>query len=719
MSLDPYQPCPCGSGKKIKFCCCKDIQTELDKVIRAIEGQQRQGALEHIQRVIAAKGERAALLLFRSTIELQLGEAEQAGATIARLQELAGVNSVNLALQSIVQAVEGNTTEGIQSLQRAISSADDPWPAEIIDAIDVLAQSLMATGDILAARGHLFLLADAVEGEMRDQAVMRLMRIGTSRGVPLLLKQELTFDEPAEDAPWRGAFESAMQTAAYGAWQEAIEELQALAQQYPQVSAIRKCIAYVRGWLGDPAATAAAWRELAAMESLSLEDRVEAEAMAQLVDNSVEMPTVDQTRVTYEVPNVEPLTERLASLRAFVSLPFNPRDMADDDQPPPKAAYMLLDRDRPEAGTAPAVDEVPEVLGTLLVFGRQTDRAARLELTDVRARKLEQTENRLAELLGDAITQPGAKEVVGQVAEVFDQQEQFWLPPNLPLADRQRIEAELYRRDSLEIFPRQPSPILGGKSLEEAAGDESLRIPAMAMLLRRELDDDRSDLYPGVVDYNELRDRLNLLRLEPIEPGENFDARRLPLCCARRVRAESLSNNDLNLLFNRSARMADTAALRNLAAEVIRREGTDEEQQQDKLVAYRTLANLSSNDPEKASGYLEQGRNLAVKLGRSPAEFLLAELPISVARGDVDRFRQLTMELQTRHINEPGVKEQLVSILVRLGVLRPDGSPAAPRQPAAAEPAAATEQRIWTPESDAAAAPAGGEKSKLWVPGMD
>lgn len=722
MTLDPYQPCPCGSGKKIKFCCCKDIQTELDKVIRTIEGQQRKAAHEHIQRVIDAKGERAALLLFRSTIELQLGEAEQAETSIARLQELAGVNSVNLALQAIVQAVQGKTVEGIQSLQQSISSAEDPWPGEIIDAIDVLAQSLLALGDVPAARGHLFLLADAVEGEMRDQALLRLMRIGTSRSVPLLLKQELTFAEPAADAPWRGAFESAMQTAAYGAWQEAIEELQALARDYPQESAVRKCIAYVRGWLGDTAATAAAWRELAALESLPLEDRVEAEAMAQLVDPVAgEDAVIDQMRVTYEVQNVETLMERLLSQRSLVSLPFNPAELAHDDQPPPKALFLLLNRDRPEAERAPGIDDVPEVIGMLLVFGRQTDRSARLELADVRPRQLEGAQQRLAELLGDAISQPGQQEVLGKVSAEFDQQEQYWLPPRLELADRRRIEQELYRRDTLVKFPQLPQPALGGKSLEQAAEDESLRIPALAVLLLRELNDDRGDLFPGVVDIDELRDRLKLPRLEPIEPDDNFDARRLPLTRSRRVTAERLSSDDLNLLFNRAARVADNAALRDLAAEVIRREATSEQQQTDKLVAYRTLANVWSHDPEQAIVYLQEGRKLAVKLGRSPAEFLLAELPQAVISGNVQRFQQITTELQTRHINEPGVKEQLVSILVRLGILRPDGSPATPRQPAAAEPAAAPpqQQRIWTPDGDAGALPASGEKSKLWVPGMD
>ena len=35
MTLDAYSFCLCGSGKKFKFCCCKDLLHELEKVERA------------------------------------------------------------------------------------------------------------------------------------------------------------------------------------------------------------------------------------------------------------------------------------------------------------------------------------------------------------------------------------------------------------------------------------------------------------------------------------------------------------------------------------------------------------------------------------------------------------------------------------------------------------------------------------------------------------
>ena len=47
MSLDAYQPCPCGIDKKIKFCCGPEILDDLAKIEDALAGEQR---LERIDR---------------------------------------------------------------------------------------------------------------------------------------------------------------------------------------------------------------------------------------------------------------------------------------------------------------------------------------------------------------------------------------------------------------------------------------------------------------------------------------------------------------------------------------------------------------------------------------------------------------------------------------------------------------------------------------------
>ena len=50
MPIDAYSPCPCGSGKKIKFC-CKDLLGDLQKIERMLEGEQYMACLAHIERL--------------------------------------------------------------------------------------------------------------------------------------------------------------------------------------------------------------------------------------------------------------------------------------------------------------------------------------------------------------------------------------------------------------------------------------------------------------------------------------------------------------------------------------------------------------------------------------------------------------------------------------------------------------------------------------------
>ena len=72
----------------------------------------------------------------------------------------------------------------------------------------------------------------------------------------------------------------------------------------------------------------------------------------------------------------------------------------------------------------------------------------------------------------------------------------------------------------------------------------------------------------------------------------------------------------------------------------------------------------------------------------------------------------LIRKLETDHINEPGIAEQLYGLLVQMGVMNPDGSQAVPGAPPAT---AGDSGGIWTPGSDAGPGKSS-EGSGLWVP---
>jgi hypothetical protein len=45
--IDSYAYCPCGSGKKLKFCCA-DIADEMGKIQDMLTGGQRAACLDYI-----------------------------------------------------------------------------------------------------------------------------------------------------------------------------------------------------------------------------------------------------------------------------------------------------------------------------------------------------------------------------------------------------------------------------------------------------------------------------------------------------------------------------------------------------------------------------------------------------------------------------------------------------------------------------------------------
>ena len=75
MAIDQYASCPCGSGKKFKWC-CHDIHTEIDRAFQQHNDGQHDAALQTIEAVVGqhpenpeAWGRRAQLLSLNDRLE--------------------------------------------------------------------------------------------------------------------------------------------------------------------------------------------------------------------------------------------------------------------------------------------------------------------------------------------------------------------------------------------------------------------------------------------------------------------------------------------------------------------------------------------------------------------------------------------------------------------------------------------------------------------------
>jgi tetratricopeptide (TPR) repeat protein len=715
MSLDPYQPCPCGSGSKIKFCCSKDIQAELDKIIRAVQGEQRASALDHIHHLIAEKGPRNALLAVKADVQLSLGKFEDADATIDEFLAASPDNPVALSLSAIHACSQDDLESAIEDLQQAMEHLDGMLAPSVYSAIGVVAQTLLQAGDVLAARGHLLMQA-GLAGDQDENPVRLLMRINMLREVPLLLKQDYMYADCPEGVEWADDFDAAKKLALRGAWIAACEALDALEVKYPGQAAILRNIAILSGWVGQRDEAVVAWKKYARLKDVPLDEAVEAEALAQMLDPAAEVDEIDSVTVIYTVPDTEKLMELCLSDKRISKMPVDLSQLSAEGEPPPKAAFWLLDKPVPESGLELAREAIPNVLGEMYIFGKRTDRDARIEFSILRDEMFDAAKAALTEVLGEFVIDSPLEEVAGQVPKVTAALTWRWrLPDDTPPARRRELVAQQRSEVMLTRWPEVALKALGGKTPRQAAADPKLKVPTLAAILLLELGSEQN---ANEFDFNELRKALNLPTRDMIDPA-GIDALKISIVKVPLLDVAKVSDEDLLMLYRRVVLKHASEAIRHLAKEVLHRSSLNDKV--DKNETYDLLIRTAAGANDALS-YVADAKKTAADAGQSPARWLLAELSIRLSTADTAECQKLVQTLQTRYMQEPGVAQGLYEILVSYGVISPGSMPAgsrrgaAPQMPAApAAPAAAS--KLWTPDAPAAAG--GGEKSKLWIPGMD
>jgi tetratricopeptide (TPR) repeat protein len=749
MAIDLYALCPCGSGKKIKFC-CRDLAAEIEKIERMIDAGQRQACLEHIELLEKKHPNRAYLLARKAELQRELGRGAEADGTLQTLLEQEQENPMALAeaaLHALAKEEGPEVPLAIDQLQRALEvSPRDPWPDKVKEALAAVADECFAAGYLPACLAHTVLF---LEAEPESEGAMRaLAQFGESAQVPLLLKELRSFLACPEDAHWRDDFNAALAVASRGFWRLGEWKLTRLVEGEHSASGGRQppddadsprapdqgadaprspadsrspaesCpavwhnLALLRMWLGEEPEAVAALQKLAAMD-IPVEDAAEAMALALTIDPSPVVERGDVLRVAYPIRDMERVIAAVKTNRHYVD--YTSEIERADDQPPPRSAHLVLDREELAQGAELSPETLPLVTGYMMVYGRETDREARLEYLVPRDDDLAANTAKLAATFGDALGPPGEKEdVAGErlVSPLWESKE-YWLPRNTPIDTLTDVRWQRQRRFLAEEWPKQPRKFLDGKTPEQAAAEPLGRIKLLGLLLYVELGGQRQRATS--FDFNELRRQLGLPEAGSIDPA-GASISDVPLARLARLQMDKLSDEDLLRAFSRAAHYRAAAAAQKAALELVSRTNLDGKI--DKAAIYTTLAYLTQ-DTRQALEFVEHARRIAENAGQSSAAYDIHELTLRVRRGEGQDFTRLMDHLVAEHIDEPGVRQALRNILGSLGMINPDGSVPSHLEPEAAA-AAAEESRaaetpsLWTPDSPQPAT--GGEKPRILLP---
>ena len=122
---------------------------------------------------------------------------------------------------------------------------------------------------------------------------------------------------------------------------------------------------------------------------------------------------------------------------------------------------------------------MPSLAGVISIFGRQTNRPERLELTTDHGPNFDRTLAALAEAGGDALGEMIEERVVGSITPTEQALNWRWhFPLDTPIADRRKLVAEERHVAIIERWPDVPRPGLGRQDAARSGRRSAAAHPA-------------------------------------------------------------------------------------------------------------------------------------------------------------------------------------------------------------------------------------------------
>ncbi|QDU53943.1 tetratricopeptide repeat protein [Aeoliella mucimassa] len=708
--MDPYSLCPCGSGKKLKFC-CSDLIGEIEKIHRMIEGDQPRAALRHVEQTLQKSPGRASLLDLQAMLQLSLGELESAEKTVAEFLKADPDSPSAHAHHAMVLAEREDASGAIAALQSALERVEVNLPQRVLEAIGSVGHAVLSAGDIVAARAHLWLY-EAVSGEAGDHRALELLvRMNQVAGLPLLLRDRLALKSLPEGHPAAAEMRVVQQLAAAGKWRIAEAQLDEILPDHLDEPLFFYNRALLSGYLGDPKNFVAGLR-LYARQQIALDDAVEAEAIAQLVDTELEDKLNSAVRVVFELKNEDTFVERMSDHAQVLPLPLSREELESFEGPKPRTYWMLLDRPEPQEVADLTREDVPQVLGFISHYGRQTDRAERVEFVTDRDERFANILDTLRQAAGDTLGEQLDEQDLGPAPGQGDPALSWrWhLPQTVPAEKRRELLQAEHRVALLERWPDSPRAALGDKTPREASSNEEMKLPLLAAILLLEL---------GVANalqtdmFVELRDKLGLPQPESIA-ADSVDAGSVSIARIRRIDLSGFSNDDLMLLFKRCALVNATPTINAIIREALTRDDFDQYVPKDRL-----FEQLFSSEPDSnaALAVLDDARRWSAGQGQSCGAWDLLELQLYIQEGNSEGANRVLTHLRDEHMDEPDIANQVYQLLYMIGAIPENMGAGGPHSipssaVADAAPAAESSSAIWTPGGESGST----GKSKLWTP---
>jgi tetratricopeptide (TPR) repeat protein len=719
MAVNPYAPCPCGSGKKFKFC-CQDVQADLMRVV-SLSRNQPEIALNQMQQLAAKHPDRESVLRELVVMLLRHNRLQDALKACTDFLKAHPDNPQILLIYADICVQCSGFDASRRIVHRAFQVCTRQFPLEVSNIAARIGVEMFRRGMIPAAREHALLAVRLAGTEKSEVALSLFRRIEDDSNIPFLLSSSwplLNFEASPEVLQQH---ERALRLCRLGCWEPAAIIYNRLADQAPTNSAIWYNMGLCQMWDGRHPEAAASLHHAAAL-STDFEEAVEIEALAHVLDPKLWDDRVSVLSVTL---NIRSVSEAVTRLLAHPSIKnTQTHDHANCNHAPgcSHAAELML-----MSGPSPGPEDITpdnfaQFIADVDVYDITDVEAATaaghahpwLEIT-CSSLNVDHVLVALRDCIGDLIL-TGSDEEKRQESRSYPRFEHpFELRPVRPEGMSEHSFRRFTRQinaKALETALQYPLPLLGGKSMQEAAADPGLRrqLAGAAYLLQAlalQMDDDFT--------IDSLRVRLSLPTRAPLAATAADNVNALSLLALARLPLQELSDTQLRTVISRSTAPGARELLKRALDELLGRSTfTLNEEALPLLISRATIAHFEG-DSEVSYAYLEKARQAASET--EGAFRLQLELDI----------RELSWRLQSRE--DAGIISLLHKIRDLYARKIPELVELIQEQLLDAdcphllkeflpEPSAPKTSALWTPGSPASAPAESAAPSGLWLPGQ-
>jgi tetratricopeptide (TPR) repeat protein len=464
MALDLYSPCPCGSGKKFKWC-CQPIHVQLDRAFQQDAAGQHDAALHTIEEVVVEHPSnpevwgRKAELLYRN------GRADDAENALQKAFEINPNYPFGLMLQGMFRQNEGELAGALLLFRKAADAYDPEARDNLAHLYGAIAENELRMNRPVATRAALRI---AVHFDPNNEELRGVMDgyFGDKSNLPLAARKDYTFLPAAATlSPERRVlWDEALARAATGKLSDAARAFDQVTGADPENAAAWHNLGLARAWLGDNNAALTALDRYVALEP---DEARAADAWAlgevlRLGHGMEEQADLVETSVMFQIRDAKPVS---ACLQAWQEEGRLLVMQAREDQP----VFSALVLERITSLTGDRSSAPPPHLDAYLMIVND-----RVRVWNTNRAGLDRVRDELRQKVGPALVEGRTEQVPASFNDALA--EALVFPVNVPDKDiaEQRVRQQMERFFE-EVWIHRPLKALGGVPPSGAAGSGSLR----------------------------------------------------------------------------------------------------------------------------------------------------------------------------------------------------------------------------------------------------